>query len=575
MFGLKGWGIFRFYPGARKQWYTNVFRRAFRFGVRSFRNDCLQRVNRLGWIAKNRFGKSEVIKKGQKLFCSLFEILTAKCNDFRFEKRDTFFAKLLHEHEKNQSVFILSLLMMIWQDVTIKIRTTLILKSIGFEIKRGQAVGIIGVNGSGKTILSRAIAGELAVSGNITENTFAKKKFVPFHSSLSMLNGHAVYRQQRWNKIETELLPKVKDDIKTENHDKTVDLLAKFGLKHFEDSFIINLSNGEQRKLELVKALSSEPDLLVLDNAYTGLDKNARNLLTQMLEVLNQHGQTLVMTGLTLKDFPPLVKQFIVLDKNGRVQNVSRKNLKNNSENKLHFGDESFPWPRWNYNELVYLNKVTLQYGDKTILKDISWKINAGERWVLSGPNGSGKTSLLNLIFGDNPKAYGCDIRLFGRQKGTGESIWDIKEKIGFISPELHQHIHHKQPVLNVISSGFNDTERSYRQPTGYQRDVAFRWLKKLGYSCISERLFGALSTSEQRIVLILRTLVKQPPLLILDEPFQGLDDAHIVALKSLLNEISAHSDCAMIFVTHLPEEIPECFTFHLKLEEGRMLEQQ
>jgi len=229
-------------------------------------------------------------------------------------------------------------------------------------------------------------------------------------------------------------------------------------------------------------------------------------------------------------------------------------------------------WNDSTYTELVYLNNVSLQYETRIILESVNWQINSGERWSLSGPNGSGKTSLLNLIFGDNPKAYGCDIRLFGKQKGTGESIWDIKAKIGFVSPELHQFLPQNQTVVDVICSGFTEAEGSFKKSTGYQRDVTHQWLTSLNYANIGNRLFGELSTSAQRIVLFIRTLVKNPPMLILDEPFQGLDASHVRLLKDLLNRIAAESNCAMVFVTHIPEELPECFTHHLKLKEGAVV---
>jgi len=349
-------------------------------------------------------------------------------------------------------------------------------------------------------------------------------------------------------------------------------LLEKFGLGNLVESFVINLSNGEQRKLELVRALAEKPDLLALDNAFTGLDSAARVLLTQMLEMLIKQGQTLVMTGLDLNDFPPSVSCFLVL-KNGQPEKTcSRSEIKTTNIQPVEIQGE-FPYrANSDFDELVFLEDVSLEYGDRKILDCINWKINAGERWSLFGPNGSGKTSLLNLIFADNPKAYGCNIRLFGKQKGSGESIWDIKARIGFVSPEFHQFLPQNQSAIDVICSGFTEAEASFKKPTGYQQDVALRYLKTLGYSEIAGKLFGELSTSAQRVVLLLRTLVKNPPLLILDEPFQGLDDTHIRLLKNLLNRIAAQSNCAMIFVTHIPEELPECFTLHLKLNEGRVV---
>jgi molybdate transport system ATP-binding protein len=464
--------------------------------------------------------------------------------------------------------------MMIWNNVSVKIRTSVLLQGVHLELKKGDVLGIIGPNGSGKTVLARAIAGELPVSGEVTaDGVFLKKRFVPFHSSLALSNGHAVYRQQRWNKIETELLPFVSDEIK-----KCVDpelalvLLKQFGMENLVDSFVINLSNGEQRKLELVMALAAKPDLLVLDNAYTGLDSNSRELLTKMLETLMERGQTLIMTGLDLNDFSPSVSCFLVLKDGQPEKTCTRSEIRTISSNKLEISGEFPLWANSDFNELVFLEDVSLQYGNRKILDKINWKIKAGERWSLTGPNGSGKTSLLNLIFADNPKAYGCNIRLFGKQKGTGESIWDIKARIGFVSPELHQYLPHNQSVIDVICSGFREAEGTFKNPTGYQRDVALRYLKALGYSEIAWKLFGELSTSSQRIVLLLRTLVKNPPLLILDEPFQGLDTAHIKLLKNLLNKLAAESNCAMIFVTHIPEELPECFTHHLKLKEGKIV---
>jgi len=461
-----------------------------------------------------------------------------------------------------------------WKNISVKVRTSVLLQGINLEIEKGDFLGITGFNGSGKTVLARAIAGELPVYGDVLEvYDFAKKHFVPFHSSLSLANGQAVYRQQRWNKIDTGLLPIVKNELlKTENSDLAQKLLFDFGMGNLEDSFVINLSNGEQRKLELIRALAAEPDLLVLDNAFTGLDSFARPLFSEMLETLVAKGQTIVMTGLEINDFPPSVNRFLIVNEGKFIGEINdRKNI----PKATFIHKQSFELPEWTnsaFSELVFLNGVTLDYGGRKILNNINWLVNAGEKWALSGPNGSGKTSLLNLIFGDNPKAYGCNIRLFGKKKGSGESIWDIKLRIGFISPELHQYMPQKLPVTDVICSGFNEAEGSFKKPSGYQRDLAHRWLVALSYENIEHKMFCELSTSAQRIVLLLRTLVKNPAMLILDEPFQGLDAAHIRLLKDLLNLIADQTDCAMIFVTHIPEEIPECFTFHLKLLNGSVV---
>ena len=464
---------------------------------------------------------------------------------------------------------------MIWKNRTIQIRTRILLEHVSFQLEKGQSFGIMGPNGVGKTVLARAIAGELEAKGGTAEaEVFLKRCYVPFHSSLALRNGGAVYRQQRWNKIDTELLPTVSEVLaQSFGLEHALKLAGQFGLEPFLDSFVINLSNGEQRKLELVRALASSPDLLVLDNAYTGLDSAARPFLTQMLEQLMAEGLSIVMTGLQLDDFPPSVHSFIQIDEKGMQQVFDRSEIQLSNVSQTE--DTAFDVPLCNksgYSELVWLENVSLCYGDRTVLDRINWRIQAGERWSLMGPNGSGKTSLLNLIFGDNPQAYKYPIRLFGRPKGSGESIWDIKAKIGFISPELHQYLPHKQTAVDVICSGFNEAEGTFSKPTSFQRDVAKRWLRTFGYSHIADQLFGELATSAQRIVLLLRTLVKNPPLIILDEPYQGLDHAHVLKLNRLFDRIAATTDCAMIFVTHLPDEIPSCVTKHFKLNAGRMV---
>ena len=271
---------------------------------------------------------------------------------------------------------------MIWENALVKIRTSVLLQGIHLQLKKGDVLGIIGANGSGKTVLAKAIAGELAVTGDVIENgLFLKRRFVPFHSSLALANGHAVYRQQRWNKIDTGLLPKVSDELqKCEDPALAEIILENFGLGHLTKSFVINLSNGEQRKLELVRALSAKPDLLVLDNAYTGLDSTARQLLTQMLETLMAQGQTLVMTGLELSDFPPSVNRFVVLSEGGVQKICSRAEVKPEIEQVVEIKQDTFHWTDSAYNELVYLNDVSLQYGSRIILNSINWQINAGER---------------------------------------------------------------------------------------------------------------------------------------------------------------------------------------------------
>jgi molybdate transport system ATP-binding protein len=187
------------------------------------------------------------------------------------------------------------------------------------------------------------------------------------------------------------------------------------------------------------------------------------------------------------------------------------------------------------------------------------------------GPNGSGKTTLLSLLCGDHPQAYANDIRLFGRQRGSGESIWEIKQRVGLVSPELHLYFSEPLTAAQTAATGFFDV-LAYR-PTTPSQDAAVRELfEHLGIAALAGRPFQRLSTGEQRLVLLIRALVKQPPVLILDEPFQGLDSRLIARLRAWLDE-RLRSDQTLLFVSHYAEEIPRTVNHRLRLEQGRVAE--
>lgn len=432
-------------------------------------------------------------------------------------------------------------------------------------------MGIIGSNGSGKTILAKALAKKFPIFGaNNSENYSAI--FVSFQSEFHLKHGASTYRQQRWNWTDPELIPTVKQELdKLANQNVLQNLILRFNFQNHLNRFVISLSNGEQRKFELIKALSETPDLLVIDNAFNGLDKASRELLAEMLNQLVEQQHSVVITGLKKEDFPDGFSKFIYIDKNKKCHCILRDEIpKMYSAEQL----ETATIPHWtdsSHKELICLNNLGLKIGDKQILQHINWQVHPGERWVLSGGNGSGKTSLLNMIFADNPRAYKYDIRLFGQQRGSGESIWEIKDKIGFVSPEMHQYLPGKQSVNDVVSSGFFGSEGIYQHPSSFQRNLANQWLQLIGLKNLTNEQFDNLPASAQRMVLILRALIKNPPLILLDEPFQGLDPVNIEKLKQLLNLLATNTNVAMIFVSHFEDEIPTSFNLEMRLNDGKI----
>jgi molybdate transport system ATP-binding protein len=221
--------------------------------------------------------------------------------------------------------------------------------------------------------------------------------------------------------------------------------------------------------------------------------------------------------------------------------------------------------------ELVRMRHITVRYGDAVILRGINWTVHAGESWALLGPNGSGKTTLLSLILGDNPQVYTNDIVVFGRPRGSGESVWDIKRHIGWVSPELHLHFNDAATCYEVAASGFHDTIGLFHSASSRQRAVARRWLAQFRLLELAHRPLFSISAGLQRMVLLARALVKNPRLLILDEPCQGLDAAHRDLFVRAVDTLIRTGAVTAIYVTHRSDEIPPSIKRVLRLPATRL----
>jgi molybdate transport system ATP-binding protein len=218
-------------------------------------------------------------------------------------------------------------------------------------------------------------------------------------------------------------------------------------------------------------------------------------------------------------------------------------------------------------NEVIRFNKVSIRYGERTILKDLDWTVHQGEHWSLSGQNGSGKSTLLSLVCADNPQSYACDISLFGHKRGSGESIWDIKRHIGYVSPEMHRSYKQNIPAIQIVASGLKDSVGLYVRPTETEKAQCRKWLNTFGVGELADRKFMEMSSGEQRLVLLARAFVKEPDLLILDEPLHGLDDINRKMVKDLVDDYCKNPAVTLIYVTHYQEELPQCIDHSLFLE--------
>jgi molybdate transport system ATP-binding protein len=358
-----------------------------------------------------------------------------------------------------------------------------------------------------------------------------------------------------------------------------------FELRPVLDKYIISLSSGELRKFQLTRTLLSSPRVLILDNPFIGLDANTRNLLKDLLERLTQTTNLTVILVLSKYDDIPEfithvlpVKDMRLLPKQTREDFIHGITTFNTSlPHELAEWIRNLPqkdistisfYPQ-NGGESLRFNNVCIRYGNRTILKDICWNVNEGERWALQGQNGAGKSTLLSLVCADNPQSYSCDIHLFGHKRGTGESIWQIKRHIGYVSPEMHRAYLRDLPAIDIVASGLSDSVGLYCRPRPEQREICRQWMRVFGIAEIQDKTFLKLSSGEQRLCLLARAFVKDPELLILDEPLHGLDLKNRQRVREIIKLFCQRPHKTIIMVTHYQEELPDCITHRMELKKN------
>jgi molybdate transport system ATP-binding protein len=311
----------------------------------------------------------------------------------------------------------------------------------------------------------------------------------------------------------------------------------------------------------LAKTLLTQPETLILDNPFIGLDSMMRDQLRELLRLLADERQLEVILVVSRQeDVPDYVTNVITIgdmtDEAAGLSSEKRQAILN-----LPYKDNEY-----HADEVVRMNKVSIRYDSRTILKELDWRIMNGERWVLSGRNGSGKSTLLSLICADNPQGYACDISLFGHQRGSGESIWEIKRHIGYVSPEMHRSYHRDLPALRIVASGLKDTVGLYVRATEEEYETCRWWMRIFGIEHLAERSFLKMSSGAQRLVLLARAFVKDPELLILDEPLHGLDNVNRQLAKDVIETFCERKNKTLIFVSHYKDERPACIDHEINL---------
>ena len=495
-------------------------------------------------------------------------------------------------------------------------------RPLSLTVLDGEQVAVVGDNAAGKTRLVETLSGVIPVQGTALRYDFSPSplrlvsenvKYIAFRDTYDGADNN-YYLQKRWNRQDIDdetptagaLLDRAfsaaangsgrfldeaaRTSLEKERAVMRDRLYAMFGLDALLDRFIISLSSGELRKFQLTRTLLAMPRVLVLDNPFIGLDAETREQFSELLGTLSRSMKLLIILVLPRADvIPPFITHVIPVEGLEVRPKITVEEFMDSAgyqalcdagedgADRCPFRDailslpvkdlasEAF-YPTGPSPEIVRCNGITIKYGSHTILNGFDWTVREGERWALTGRNGSGKSTLLSLVCADNPQGYACDIELFGHKRGTGESIWDIKRHIGYVSPEMHRAYLKNLPAVGIVASGLFDTVGLFMHTTEDQLDVCRRWMEVFGIGDLAERPYLSLSSGEQRLCLLARAFVKDPELLILDEPMHGLDLRRCALVKGIIDAFMLRPHKTLVMVTHYESELPSCINRRLTL---------
>ncbi len=469
---------------------------------------------------------------------------------------------------------------LVLEKVSLRLGGKLFLRDFDWRARDGEQWAVLGPNGSGKTVLAQLIGGELhpasgalRLAPGITAHTTA---WVSFEAQRALCADDA--RHDIADFLEDAVDPgtTVRALLATSARDprRIRPVCERLGIETLLERGLRFLSSGEARRTLFARALLSEPRLLVLDNPYEGVDAASRGVLRACVEELLAGPVHVLLLTRRAQDIAPGCTHVLLLDhgavldagpragvlggtvfaaRHGRAPGLGSAPLPTGTDDALHNAQTGGP--------LIALEDVHAHYGEQVVFRGVNLRLDPGEHLCIAGPNGCGKSTLLALLCGDNPRAYGQHVTLFGRERGSGESVWDIKRRFGIVGNQLHLDYPPRTRARDVVASGFFDTLGLYDTCGPLQNRLVAAWLAVLGLAARAEARFDSLSFGEQRMMLIARAMVKNPPLLILDEPCSGLDEANRTRVLELIDRIGQETRTQLLYVSHESDEMPRCIT--------------
>ncbi len=479
-----------------------------------------------------------------------------------------------------------------------KLDTPMLLKNISnqgsqkvaiseFEIKSDEHWAVLGGNGAGKSTFAAMLADEVKLGDKQRFSPFERVQLVSFEKEHGLL-------EREFYEDDSEFINKVDNgrttyELITEHLREGVDIdsiIETMQLDAFLHTGFRILSTGERRRLMIARALSEDPQMLVLDEPYDGLDIAFITHLKGVIAELSQQIPVVLIVN-RISHLESHITHLACLHQMELVLAGSRSEIESNKLWHQLQDMNSTPRPMPSAlagsetfitdssKPLIEMRSVDVGYHTKQIIKGLDWKMMPDEHWKVSGPNGSGKSTLLGLISGDHPQCFGNEIYIFGNRRGEGESIWDIKRNMGLMSTALHQQYRVSITCEKVLLSGFFDSIGVYTMVTVEQHKIAAEWLQFIGLEKYASSLFKSLSFGQQRMLLIARALIKRPRLLLLDEPCQGLDPINRALIIQLVTQIADGNIAQIIYISHDAEDHLPCLTHELKFTKRDTVDEQ
>lgn len=501
------------------------------------------------------------------------------------------------------------------ENLSVCLKGQTVLKGIDWQIGKAEQWVVLGPNGSGKTSLVKAIAGILPSAGGrivFSPSEDRDGEFAPRKNRIGFASAEAHRKIFERESLTEEIRHFTGDSSKVLttsdfvlNRSENIEaapaisaelsrMSAEFDMQATLEKSVSALTSGEINKILILKALIYQPQVLILDEIFNGLDQRSKASVAQLIRDLIRKGLQVILITHRIDEILPEISHVLVMTKDGVQQSGPKEEvLRSNVLQRIYRIDSSLLDPeaqkftktgpnqvgrrpnRVSKNrkrfgtKLIEMTDVNVQYGQRFVLKNVNWTIYKGENWIVCGPDGSGKTTLLKLITGENLQAYANDIFLFGQKKGSGESVWEIKKKIGWIASDLQAKYPANIKGMDVVCSGFFDSVGLYRTATVAQKKQAERTIRSLGIQDLIEKVYGGLSHGQKQMLLIARALVKSPPLLLLDEPCAGLDFYNREKMIEIIDYIGNHTETTIVYATCDDYDTLSCVDRQLILKEN------